>query len=74
MFNGTNSSIQLNAGTAATGDAGNLDPGGIAIGGNSGGAYTTDMDCAELMMFSRVLDARELALVRNYINARLAVY
>lgn len=70
VFNGANSSLQVNAATATTGDAGAGNPGGLSILSDNAGANSGNWQVYEDITFAGAKAAAEIATVRNYLAAR----
>ena len=74
VFNGASSRIRLNDGTANTGNVGVGNPGGFTLGATADGAATSDIDVAEILVYSGALSVSDETSARNYLNAKWAVY
>lgn len=70
VFNGASSSLQVNAGTATTGDPGAGNPGGLSLFSDNAGANYGNAIVWERIVFSAAHDATTRLLVQQYLSAR----
>lgn len=73
VVNGASSEMYVNGGAAATGNAGANNAAGFALGGRALGE-NAQMDVGEVLVFPSALGSTDRAAVRDYLNARWAVY
>jgi len=75
VFNGTSSSLQINAGTPTSGNAGTDDLGGATVGSKDGGSINFwPGDIYEILVYDSDLSSEDDTRVRNYLNEKYAVY
>jgi hypothetical protein len=76
ILNGASSSHQVNAATAANGNAGTQVLNGITIGANNVSPFSNCWtgDVGEVLLYSGSLSSGDQTSVRNYLNGRWAVY
>lgn len=68
VFNGTSSRVRLNNGSAVTGDPGtNNANGGLSIGGNFSGAFSSFYSL-EILEYSGALTVAQEGQLQNYLN------
>ncbi len=70
IFDGTSSSLALNSDTVVTGDAGTRTADGFRVGASRSTSQLLGGDVAEVIVYNRVLDPAEIALVENYLSTR----
>jgi hypothetical protein len=73
VFDGASSSLAANGGTAATGNIGVRAVDGFTIGATRNSDGFLNGDIAEVIAYSRVLNAAERRIVENYLSARYAI-
>lgn len=70
VFNGASSSLQVNNGTATTGNPGAGNPGGLSLFSDNAGANYGNAIVWERIVFSAAHDATTRLLVQQYLSAR----
>lgn len=68
VLNGANSLVQVNNGTAATGDIGTRDLAGFTLGASGGGTAFGNIQVKEVIVFSAAHDATTRARVIAYLS------
>lgn len=76
VYNGdSNSLIAVNAAAGTTGAlTGTATASGFILGANGPGTVGSNIDVAEVMVYSGAHDAGTRTLLKNYLNARYAIY
>ena len=73
-INGATSSIQINNGSVTTGDAGALNSTGISIGTNGSANAPSNMEWAEMVIFSGAISDANKTIIKNYLNTKYSIY
>jgi hypothetical protein len=68
VFNGASSLIQINAGSALTGNAGAANMGGLKLGAAGGVSQFSNIQTKEMILFPVAHDVATRAIVRAYLN------
>lgn len=75
IFDGSSSAIRLNAGSQVTGNPGTHAAGGFTVGGNANGSTGfLFMNVAQILGYSSHLSTGDETTVRNWLNAKYAIF
>jgi hypothetical protein len=69
IFNGASSSLQINSGTAVTGNPGATNPGGLTLGAAFGTTVPSNVQVKEMIVYSTSQSAAQQALIIAYLSA-----
>lgn len=74
LLNGASSELQVNAGTATSGNAGSIKLRGFTMGSSQAGGDGANCDFQEHVIWPEALSSDEITAARNNINARYAIF
>jgi len=70
VFNGASSSLSLDGGVPTTGNAGASNPDGLTVGASANGSLCSAISALEVIRYSGVKSAGDIATVEAYIKSR----
>lgn len=70
VYNGASSSIRVDNNEATTGNAGTQNSDGFSLGAVYSGSFPSNIEVAELIIYSGTVSAGDDALIVNYLNTK----
>lgn len=73
-YNGASSKLRINNNAATTGNPGSTNPEGFTIGSAGGGAFCSNIEVAEILIYAGTVSSADDVLIMKYLNSKYNIY